>query len=83
VLFVAGEKPAVIAQSGDRTLNDPPLSEAAQRAVVLGDCIRAAVGAVRRDHLDAEFGQGLVEDVTVVGFVADESLGREVALGGV
>jgi len=75
VFFMAGEKPAVIAKPGDRAFDDPAFSIAAQWPAVLSDGVGSAIGAVRGDHLDAEFGEGLIQSIAVVSLVPDEALG--------
>ena len=45
-------------------------------AVVVADlaCALAAIGAVRRDHLDAVVSRVIIEWITVMGAVADKGL---------
>jgi len=59
-------------QSADRPLDCPAPSIASQRSPTLPD---RAPGAIESDHLDVLFGDGGVERVAVVGFVADDAIG--------
>lgn len=59
----------MVAKPCDGALDDPALAITAQGTTVLGGGIGTTVRAVRRDHFDAEFGQGFVERIAVITFV--------------
>jgi hypothetical protein len=59
----------VVAEPGDGSLDDPSVTIAAQGPSILGLIFREAITPMGRDHLDAEFGQRIVEGVAVVGLV--------------
>jgi hypothetical protein len=75
VALVAHDQAPEVAQPGEEALDLPATSEAAQRTAILrlGAC---AAAPVRRDHLDAQRHERLVEWVGVVGTIADEPLGQ-------
>ena len=68
--FPANAKAAIVLEPGDRAF-DPPASFAApQGSAILG---WRAIEPVGRDHLDPLGGQQLIETVTIVSFVTDDS----------
>jgi hypothetical protein len=75
VALVAHDQPAEIAEPGEEPLDFPAPPIAPQRAAILGLGAFAAT-PVRRDHLDAQLGERLVQGVSVVGAIPDEPLGE-------
>src|SRR5580693_7870343 len=72
-MFPANHYAAIVMKPREQALDLPAATIAAQRAPVLGDRF-APVPAVRRDQFHAKsFPQALIQRVTVVGFVADQS----------
>jgi hypothetical protein len=71
VAFIAHDEASEVAQPSEEALDLPAPLVAAQRAPILG--LRAfAAASMRRNHLDTEFSQRLVQRVGVVGAIADE-----------
>ena len=81
VFFMTGEESAVITKPGDCALDNPAFSVAAQWPPILRDGVGSAVGAVWRDHLDAEFSEGLIQRIAAVSLVPDEALGLNLLVG--
>jgi len=73
VKLVAGNKSAEGLQPANRALDDPPLSEAPQRAAILG-CRPDTTAAVRTDQLDPATGQALAQGIAVSSAIIDESV---------
>jgi len=71
MFFVTSEEPAVISKPGNGALDDPAMAIAAEGSSVLG---LRAIGSIGCDHFDAQFGEGLIEGITVVSLVADQAL---------
>jgi hypothetical protein len=72
--LVADYQPTAVTQPGEEALNFPTPLVTAQGPSVLG-LGTFPTAPVRRNHLDAQFGQGLVQGVSVVGAVPDEPFG--------
>jgi len=76
VAFPTNYDPAIVMQPRKQALHFPATTIPSQRAAVLGKSF-GAKGSVRCDHLDPEVvHQALIETVTVIGTVADQSLGQ-------
>src|ERR1700678_4791570 len=75
MFFPTSEESAMVAQPRDGTFDHPAMTIPTQRSSVLGFIFREPVTAVRRNHFDAELGQGIIEGVAVVGLVSDQALG--------
>ena len=73
IVLPAGDQPAEIVEPCEQPLHLPAPPVAAQRPAVLG--LDLAVGAIRGDQLDPNFGKLLRERVAVVGLVPDEAPG--------
>src|SRR2546425_2943580 len=73
-LLPADQQSASRAEPGKGTLDNPAMAIAAQRTTVLSDVLRASILAVRRDHFQTQFGERVIEFVTIIGFVADQAL---------
>src|SRR5687768_4828442 len=77
VIFPTDHQAAIVVEPGEEAFDFPALAVAAQAAAVLSSSVLSTPLAVRSDHLSAVFGEHLlIEAVTVVGFVADQPLGR-------
>ncbi len=75
VVLPADDQPTKVMQPGKESFHTPTPSIAAQGATILRR--RPALSAMGCDHLDAiALGQIVVQGVTVVGFVADQSCGE-------
>ena len=76
VIFPAHDDAAKIMEPSEKALNLPTAAIAAQGATVLGGWL-AAVPAVRRDQMHTQgVAQALVQRITVISFVADQSRGN-------
>lgn len=73
--LVADAEPAEVLEPRNGAFDGPAALVAPERAAVLGGVRGRAAPAVRGDHLDALLGQVVVEQVAVVGLVADDALG--------
>ena len=74
VVLPANDHATIIMKPSKQTLDFPATTVAAQHAAVLGDG-SAAVPAVRRDQFHMEmFAYPLIQRITVVRFIADQSL---------
>ena len=80
MLFVASQESAVITEPGNGALDDPSAAIAAQRPAILSQVLGPTVGAVRRDHFDAQFCEGLIQDVAIITLVSDEAFWLKVSL---
>src|SRR6476661_1247773 len=80
LLFVASQESAVITEPGNGALDDPSAAIAAQRPAILSQVLGPTVGAVRRDHFDAQFCEGLIQGVAIITLVSDEAFWRKVSL---
>lgn len=79
---MTGEQSAMVAQPGDGALDDPALAVAAQGTSVLGDGVCSAIGAMRRDHLDAQnWGRELGSVRAYVQNVAGSPVNRDQRIG--
>ena len=81
MLFVASQESAVITEPGNGALDDPSAAIAAQRPAILSQVLGPTVGAVRRDHFDAQFCEGLIKGVAIITLVSDEAFWLKVSLG--
>jgi hypothetical protein len=68
--FPANAKAAIVLEPGDGAFDPPASFAASQGPAVLG---WRAIEPIRRDHLDALSGQQVIETVTIVSFVNDDS----------
>ena len=68
--FPANAKSAIVLEPGDGAFDPPASFAASQGSAVLG---LRAIEPVGGDHLDSLSGQELVETVTIVSFVTDDS----------
>ena len=80
MLFVASQESAVITEPGNGALDDPSAAIAAQRPAILSQVLGPTVGAVRRDHFDAQFCEGLIKGVAIITLVSDEAFWLKVSL---
>lgn len=77
-LLPSNAEPAVVVQPGDGAFDGPSSLVATQRPTVLGLVLGESIRPMRRDELDAPFGERLVEGVAVVGLVTDDPLGQRI-----
>ena len=76
VVFPANDSATKIMQPSKQSFDFPTTAVATQDATVLGDG-SAAVAAMRRDQFHVEMlAHALIQRIAVVGFIADQSLGR-------
>ena len=75
IVFVSRDQSSIVLEPREESLDLPSMSVPAKRAAIL--CrIASSIRLVRRDHLDASFlPEPLVEWITVVGLVADQTVG--------
>ncbi len=70
----------MITEPGNGALDDPSAAIAAQRPAILSQVLGPTVGAVRRDHFDAQFCEGLIKGVAIITLVSDEAFWLKVSL---
>jgi hypothetical protein len=74
VSVVPDEDASIVLKPGKEPFDFPAMLVSSQRAAVLGRRLDAVV-SVRRDHFNALAGELLIEDVAVVGAIADQANG--------
>jgi len=82
VALVADHQPAEVAEPSEEPLNLPAPPIAPQGPAILG-LGALPTASMWRNHFNAEFQERLVQGVSVVGAVADDSLGQLVDEAGV
>lgn len=80
VLLVPDQQPTMISQPGKSSLHDPAVTVASDGPAILRVVVRAAIAAMRGDHLDAQIKEQLVERITIIGLVSDQPLRMKVLL---
>ena len=75
VVFPTDDQAAEVAQPGKESFHLPSALEASEAATVLGFRVGPSTVAMRRNHLGAKaFQQFRVQAITIVGFIANQSL---------
>src|SRR5215210_4982008 len=74
LLLPADQQTAARAEPGKGAFDNPAMAVAAQRTTVLRDVLRTSILAVRRDHFQTQFGQRLIQFVTIISLVANQAL---------
>src|SRR6476619_4109884 len=80
MLFVASQESAVITEPGNGALDDASAPIAAQRPAILSQVLEPTVGAVMRDHFDAQFWECLVKGFAIIALVSDDAFWLNVSL---
>ena len=76
-VFMACNQAAEILQPSEQSFHQPSATESAQWTTVLSLGF-TAIGFVRRNHFDAVFGHAIIQAITVIGTIINQSLGESI-----